>query len=47
MEDFFKEMAKLGPSVPGASTPQQLERLKKLWHDHGMELVGPPLAIPK
>jgi len=47
MEDFFKEMAKLGPAVPGAGGPQQQERLKKLWHDHGMELVGPPLAIPK
>jgi len=42
MEDFFKEMAKLGPGIP-----QGHETLKKLFHDHGMELVGPPLTIPK
>jgi quercetin dioxygenase-like cupin family protein len=41
MEDFFKQMSKLGPSIP----KDQEEKLKKLWSDHGMEIVGPPLKF--
>jgi quercetin dioxygenase-like cupin family protein len=41
MEHFFHEMSKLGPAIP----QNQETTLKKLWADHGMELVGPPLAI--
>jgi quercetin dioxygenase-like cupin family protein len=41
MEDFFRQMAKLGPAVP----KDQEKRLKQLWHDHGMEIVGPPLKF--
>jgi mannose-6-phosphate isomerase-like protein (cupin superfamily) len=41
MEDFFREMAKSGSSIP-----KDMEtRLKRLWADHGMEIVGPPLKI--
>ena len=41
MEHFFHEMSKLGPAIP-----QNQERtLQKLWSDHGMEIVGPPLKI--
>jgi mannose-6-phosphate isomerase-like protein (cupin superfamily) len=41
MEDFFKEMAKLGKDIP----KNQETRLKQLWLDHGMEIVGPPLKV--
>jgi len=41
MEDFFKQMAKLGPHVP----KDQEKNLKQLWHDHGMEIVGEPLKF--
>ncbi len=41
MEHFFHEMAKLGPAIPA----NQETRLKKLWADHGMELLGPPLPV--
>jgi mannose-6-phosphate isomerase-like protein (cupin superfamily) len=41
MEDFFKEMSKLGKEIP----KNQEARLKELWHEHGMELVGPPLKF--
>lgn len=41
MEDFFKEMSKLGPSVP----KNQEQTLKELWRKHGMEIVGPPLKF--
>ncbi|MBV9961585.1 MAG: cupin domain-containing protein [Parafilimonas sp.] len=40
MEDFFKEMSKLGPSIP-----KNQETLKELWRKHGMEIVGPPLKF--
>jgi len=39
MEDFFSQMAKLGPSIP----KDQEKNLKHLWHAQGMEIVGPPL----
>ncbi|HET7537437.1 MAG TPA: cupin domain-containing protein [Candidatus Didemnitutus sp.] len=41
MEDFFAQMARIGPGVP----KDQEKLLKKLWADHGMEIVGPPLKI--
>ena len=41
MEDFFKEMSKLGPAVP----KNQEQTLKELWRKHGMEIVGPPLKF--
>jgi quercetin dioxygenase-like cupin family protein len=40
MENFFKEMSKLGSSVP-----KDQAVLKDLWKRHGMELVGPPLKF--
>ena len=41
MEDFFKEMSKLGPEIP----KNQEQNLKQLWKAHGMEIVGPPLKF--
>jgi len=41
MEDFFKEMKKMGPSIP----KDQEKNLKELWRTHGMEIVGPPLQF--
>ena len=41
MEHFFREMSKLGPSIP----QNQETRLRQLWADHGMEIVGPPLKV--
>lgn len=38
MEAFFGELAK----VEGAPQP---EKLRKLFHSHGMEVTGPPLAV--
>ncbi len=38
MEAFFGELAK----VEGAPQP---EELRKLFHSHGMEVTGPPLAV--
>jgi mannose-6-phosphate isomerase-like protein (cupin superfamily) len=39
MEDFFKEMSKLGSNIPTS------EQLKNLWESHGMTMVGPPLKF--
>ena len=39
MEDFFKQMSKLGEGIP----KNQEAKLKELWRTHGMEIVGPPL----
>jgi mannose-6-phosphate isomerase-like protein (cupin superfamily) len=41
MEDFFKQMSKLGANVP----KDQEHKLKELWAAHGMEIVGPPLKV--
>lgn len=41
MEDFFKQMSKLGNNIPR----DQEHLLKDLWHNHGMEVVGPPLKF--
>jgi quercetin dioxygenase-like cupin family protein len=41
MEDFFKQMSKLGKEIP----KNQESTLKQLWADHGMEIVGPPLKF--
>ncbi|MGC4103434.1 cupin domain-containing protein [Ferruginibacter sp.] len=41
MEDFFKQMSKLGKDIP----KDQEKNLKELWKAHGMEIVGPPLKF--
>ena len=41
MEDFFKQMSKLGSNIP----KNQEKELKELWRSHGMEIVGPPLQV--
>ena len=41
IEDFFKAMVKLGPSIPKGRE----QMLKDLFHTHGMELLGPPLQV--
>ena len=41
MEDFFKQMSKLGNNIP----KDQEKNLKELWASHGMEIVGPPLKF--
>lgn len=41
MEDFFKEMSKLGTTIP----KNQEQTLRELWKSHGMEIVGPPLKF--
>ena len=41
MEDFFKQMSKLGKEIP----KNQESALKQLWADHGMEVMGPPLKL--
>ncbi len=39
MEDFFHQMSKLTKEIP----EHQETTLKRLWAEHGMEIVGPPL----
>ncbi len=41
MEDFFLQMSKLGTDIP----KNQEVVLKRLWQQHGMEVVGPPLKV--
>src|SRR5690242_10039355 len=41
MEHFFHEMEKLGTGIP----KDQEAKLKELWANHGMQIVGPPLKI--
>ncbi|HUJ44285.1 MAG TPA: cupin domain-containing protein [Opitutaceae bacterium] len=41
MEDFFAQMARIGKDIP--HHPEIV--LKKLWAEHGMEVVGPPLKF--
>jgi hypothetical protein len=41
MEAFFKEMSKLGATIPA----NQEQTLKDLWKRHGMEIIGPPLKV--
>jgi len=41
MEDFFMQMSKRGKDAP----KNQDAALKRLWEDHGMEILGPPLKI--
>ena len=41
MEDFFFQMSKLGKEIP----QNQETTLKRLWAEHGMEIVGPPLKV--
>src|ERR1041385_3533611 len=41
MEDFFFQMSKLGKEIPR----NQETTLQRLWAEHGMEIVGPPLKI--
>jgi len=41
MEDFFRQMAKFGPTIPkDQETPR-----RDLWEQYGMEMVGPPLKF--
>lgn len=40
MEDFFHAMAKLGPNIP-----RDQEVFRRIWAEHGQEMLGPPLAI--
>ena len=41
MEDFFKQMSKLGSDIP----KNQETVMKQLWADHGMQVLGPPLKF--
>lgn len=41
MEEFFREMSKLGKDIPR----DQQVAFKGLWEKHGMEIVGPPLEF--
>jgi len=41
MEDFFLQMSRLGKDIP----QNQEATLKRLWAEHGIEIVGPPLKI--
>jgi mannose-6-phosphate isomerase-like protein (cupin superfamily) len=41
MDDFFLQMSKLGQEIPKNMEPD----LKRLFQEHGMEIVGPPLKI--
>ena len=41
MEDFFKQMSKLGSDIP----KNQEQAMKNLWETHGMKVVGPPLKF--
>jgi len=41
MEDFFLQMSRLGSAIP----QNQEATLKRLWAEHGMEIVGPPLTV--
>lgn len=42
MEDFFQEMAAtFGKGIPAGRE----DAMRKLWQAHGMEIVGPPLAV--
>ena len=41
MEDFFAQMSKLGREIP----QNQETTLRRLWEEHGMEIVGPPLKV--
>jgi len=41
MEDFFQQVSQLGKDIP----KNQEVVMKRLWEQHGMELVGPPLKF--
>jgi mannose-6-phosphate isomerase-like protein (cupin superfamily) len=41
MEDFFKQMSKLGSNIP----KDQENAFKNLWETHGMQVVGPPIQL--
>ena len=41
MEVFFLQMSQLGKEIP----KNQEVVLKRLWEEHGMEVVGPPLKF--
>jgi oxalate decarboxylase/phosphoglucose isomerase-like protein (cupin superfamily) len=42
MEEFFREIARHGEAPP-IHEVLSLQKLHQLFHDHGMDLVGPPL----
>jgi quercetin dioxygenase-like cupin family protein len=41
MEDFFLQLSKMGKEAP----ENQLTALKRLFEEHGMEVIGPPLKF--
>lgn len=41
MEDFFLQLSKLGTEIPKNMDAE----LKRLFEEHGMEIVGPPLKV--
>jgi mannose-6-phosphate isomerase-like protein (cupin superfamily) len=41
MEEFFRQMAKFGPTIP----KDQEAVWRDLWKKYGMEMVGPPLKF--
>ena len=41
MEDFFQKMAGFGKEIP----QNQQALFRKLWAEHGMEVLGPPLKF--
>jgi quercetin dioxygenase-like cupin family protein len=41
MEDFFLQMSKIGKEIP----ENQQTALKRLFEEHGMEVLGPPLKF--
>jgi hypothetical protein len=41
MEDFFKQMAKIGKLVP----KDMQHTMNELFRTHGMEVVGPALTV--
>jgi quercetin dioxygenase-like cupin family protein len=41
MEEFFHQMSKQGSRIPG----KQEVVLKRLFEQHGMEVLGPPLQV--
>jgi oxalate decarboxylase/phosphoglucose isomerase-like protein (cupin superfamily) len=41
MEDFFLQMSKLGKEIPNNKEAE----LKRLFEEHGMKVVGPPLTV--
>jgi hypothetical protein len=43
MEEFFRELAKYN-GKPDVHEALSFDELRRLFHDHGMDLLGPPLV---